>query len=74
MGNSFKSLLSLVIIPNARKALERADEARINLAINKLDRALKCTEQALNLCSTSIQVISYHIISLCFLNVNYSKI
>ena len=65
IGNSFESLISLIKIPNEIKALERADEARINLAIDKLDRAVKCTEQALNLCSTSIPVISYHIISLC---------
>ena len=65
IGNSFNSLISLIKIPNEIKALERADEARINLAISKLDKALKCTEQAINLCSTSIPVISYHIISLC---------
>lgn len=57
-------LIELISKPNEVQAIERANEARINIAIGNFDEALRNTRLGMELCSTSITVTSYHLMTL----------
>lgn len=68
IAGKLESIRHLMTIPNEVEALELADQARINFAIGKNDKALEITRKAMELCSTSIPVTAYHVIALASQN------
>jgi hypothetical protein len=67
-------LLKKITKPNETEALELADQARINLALNKKEVALKVTRNALEISNgTSITVLAYHILTLSLFDDENSK-
>ncbi len=58
-------LIKMIAKPNETEALELADQARQNIALDKKDRALGATRKALEMSNgTSITVLAYHILTL----------
>ena len=65
ISGNLSELIKLVASPNKTEALELADQARQNIALEKKDRALHATDEAMELSSgTSITVLAYHILTL----------
>jgi len=65
ISGNLSELIKLVASPNKTEALELADQARQNIALDKKDRALRATDEAMELSSgTSITVLAYHILTL----------
>lgn len=63
IGGEMNEIIRLTKIPSEVKALELADQARVNFSLGKKDRAFEITTEAMKLCSTSIPVVVYHIIA-----------
>lgn len=65
ISGDLSELKKLISSPNKTRALELADQARQNIAMNKKERAFRATEEAMTLSNgTSISVLAYHILSL----------
>ena len=74
ISNQLQTLIEKISKPNETEALELADQARINLSLNKKERALKVTKNALELSNgTSIIVLAYHILTLSLFDDEESK-
>ena len=74
ISNQLQTLIEKISRPNETQALELADQARINLSLNKKERALKVTKNALELSNgTSITVLAYHILTLSLFDDEESK-
>ena len=65
ISGNLSELIKLVANPNKTEALELADQARQNIALDKKERALRATDEAMKLSNgTSITVLAYHILTL----------
>lgn len=74
ISNQLGDLIKKISKPNETEALELADQARQNIALNKKDRALGATEKALEMSNgTSITVLAYHILTLSLFDDDTSK-
>jgi len=74
ISNQLTELIEKISKPNETAALELVDQARINLSLNKPERAIKVTREALELSNgTSITVLAYHILTLSLFNDDKSK-
>lgn len=64
IGSILSIILERINKPNEVQAIELADQIRTNLAIGKHEEALRITRKAMELCSTSITVTAYHLMTL----------